>query len=153
MAEFLTVHSSWTTKYSWKNSYRNLWSTSPRFVWHLLWLNWSIIRSKVSLWRMLEHGQIVFFDWKMSPISNSCEWSKPHCASNNWPIWTQCQKKRKDVSYQIYKSGFKNILLYTNWGLANICSVHTYVIPWMFYFGGKCTSTFYDQLDDIALRL
>ena len=33
---------------------------------------------------------------------------------------------------------FKNILLYTNCGLAKTRSVHRYVIPWMFYFGVNC---------------
>ena len=31
------------------------------------------------------------------------------------------------------------ILLYTNGGLAKIRSVHMYVMPWMFYFGGHCS--------------
>ena len=30
-------------------------------------------------------------------------------------------------------------MLYTNCELANIRSVHTYLLPWMFYFGGRCT--------------
>ena len=35
---------------------------------------------------------------------------------------------------------FKNILLYTNCGLAKIPSVH---IPWMFYFDGHCINFFF----------
>ena len=29
--------------------------------------------------------------------------------------------------------------MYTNYGQAKIRSVHMYVLPWMFYFGGQCT--------------
>ena len=46
----------------------------------------------------LSHSELLKNAWtwinrrfrrKMSPISNSCECSKAHCASNNWQIWTQ----------------------------------------------------------------
>ena len=50
---------------------------------------------------------------------------------------------------------FKNILLYTNCGLAKLHSVHMYVIPWMFYFGVNCMFTslgFYSWRDDLKIE-
>ena len=63
-------------------------------------------------------------------ISTPYECSKTHCASNNWPIWTQ--KVPKEAT-NFYYTLFKNILLNANFGLAKIRSVHMYVIPWMFF--------------------
>ena len=47
--EFLTADCSCRTKYFSKNSYWRLYSTSLRFLWHLLLPNWSVIRGNVSL--------------------------------------------------------------------------------------------------------
>ena len=38
----------------------------------------------------------------------------------------RCPKKSKDVDYKLYKSFFRNILLYMNVRLSKIRSVHTY---------------------------
>ena len=62
--EFLTAERSCKTKYLWKNSYRSWYLTSLRFFWHLLRLNWSIIRGTVSLWILYENGKIAVFEGK-----------------------------------------------------------------------------------------
>ena len=50
------------------------------FFWHLLRPDWSIFGGTVSLWKMFENGKIAVFEGK---------WRQFHCASTNWPIWTQ----------------------------------------------------------------
>ena len=63
----------------------------------------------------------------MSPISNSCECSKSHCASNNWPIWhKRCQKKHKGVSSKLLSQFFqKYFVVHELWAVKN--SVSTYL--------------------------
>ena len=85
MSEFLTADRSYRTKYFWK-----------KFVAHILTLLFAPFASKL----------VNYYYWSLNirknfenrrhfpPITAICRFSnirtsKIHCASNNWPIWTQ----------------------------------------------------------------
>ena len=56
-------------------------------------------------------------------------------------IISHLRSKLPNLSRNMFKtvrSRSKNVLMYTSCGLAKIRLVHTYVMPWMFYFGGQC---------------
>ena len=72
LREFLTVDHSYTTKFFWKNSYRNLTSISLRFFWHLLCPNWSIIRDTVSICGMFGNRQIAAICYRRKISSIHC---------------------------------------------------------------------------------
>ena len=68
---------------------------SLRFFWQILLPNCSIIRVTVSLWKMLEHQQIVVFEEKCRRFRLLVNVQRlTERASNNW--LKRCQKKRKD---------------------------------------------------------
>ena len=70
---------------------------SLRFFWHLLRLNWSIFRDRVSLWRMLEHQEIAVFEGKCHRFV--LELTVPQIIDKFWS--KRCQKKRKDMDYKL----------------------------------------------------
>ena len=56
----------------------------------------------------------------------------------------KCQKKRKDVDYNLLEEFFIIVLLYMSSRLSKIRSdgsVHTYVMPRTVYFGWICIDT------------
>ena len=65
--------------------------------------NRPIVCGTVSLWRILEHRQIV--------VSNSFECSKTRYASNNWPIWTKKVPKEALAIYQLLLRVLKKIFV------------------------------------------
>ena len=63
--EFLTAHKFvYKKKYFWNECHESWYIPSSRFFWHLLRPDRPIIRGMVSLWRILEHWQIVVFEGK-----------------------------------------------------------------------------------------
>ena len=101
MSELLTADHSCTlhNKMFLKKLLKNSCFASLRFFWHLFRPNWSIIRDTESLWKMFENGKIVVFEGKCLTVTRMMyKFGR-----------IRCQKKRKDVSYQLLEEFYKNI--------------------------------------------
>ena len=84
--EFLTADHPCTTKYFWKNLYK--------LVAHIFMLLLAPFTSKLANYsrptlNFRKNSKSTTFSFENSDLSIFQLFSKTHCASNNWPIWTQ----------------------------------------------------------------
>ena len=63
--------------------YKILYFTPFCFFWHLLGLNWPIIRGTVSIWSMFQNRQIALIEGKYLRFWKSSGCLNTHCAANN----------------------------------------------------------------------
>ena len=139
MNEFLTADCSCTTKYFWSNPYRSLYSTSLRFFWHILCPNWSTIRDSVRLQTFRRIWNWSHFPLKTAILSFSYNFQRltlPRIIDQFRR--KMCQKKRKDVSYQLLWEFFQKYfvlhelsavknLFSTGWGFENFLLLWSFI--------------------------
>ena len=91
---------------------------------------------------MSENDKMAVFEGKCRRFRNSSECLKTHCASNNWPIWTQKGAKRSVKMWLPTSTRVFSKIFCCTWmvGCQKLAQyIRTYVIPRTVYFNWICT--------------